>query len=179
MSAKGTSLQLMTDRLELIAGTPELIRAHHDPAELAYLLDAHVPRARPAQLDGGDAIRSMGERLQEDPNQVGWWCWYFVRSDEATGERVLVGDGGFKGPPAPDGTVQIGYSVLHSFRNKGYATEAVRALLSWALQRSGVKRVVAETAVDNRASIRVLDKAGFAAVGEGSMEGLLRFEVVK
>lgn len=180
MSAKDAPLQLRTDRLELIASTPELLGAHlHDPAELGRLLGAHVPEIRPAQLDGGEAIRSMGERLREDPHQVGWWSWYFVVSDETAGERVLIGDGGFKGPPAADGSVEIGYSVLARFRNKGYATEAVKALVMWAFEHPQVKRVVAEALAENQASIRVLDKAGFTAVGEGSEKGLVRFRVVK
>ncbi len=179
MSATGASLQLRTCRLELVAATPELLHAHlADPAQLGRLLGAHVPKIRPAHLDGGEAIRSMGDRLREDPHQVGWWSWYFVRWDEITGGRTLIGDGGFKGPPAADGSVEIGYSVLARFRNQGYATEAVKALLMWAFEHAQVKRVVAEALAENQASMRVLDKAGFTAIGEGSEKGLVRFEAV-
>ncbi len=179
MSAKDAPLQLRTDRLELIAATPELLHAHlSDPAELGRLLDARVPKIRPAPLDAGEAIRSMRERLREDPQQIGWWSWYFIQWDESTGERLLVGDGGFRGPPAPDGSVEIGYSVLARFRKQGYATEAVKELVMWAFEHPQVKRVVAETLAENQASMRVLDKVGFAAVGDGSEKGLLRFEAV-
>lgn len=40
-------------------------------------------------------------------------------------------------------------------------TEAVRALCAWAQQQPGVRQITAETDPDNRASQRVLQKAGF------------------
>ena len=97
--------------------------------------------------------------------------------NRVTGHRVIIGDGGFKGPPADDGTVEIGYSLVQPYRNRGYTTEAVKALVSWAFQHPQVTRVIAETQLGNIASIRVLQKAGFAEVGPGSQRSLVRFEM--
>ena len=44
---------------------------------------------------------------------------------------------------------------------EGYMTEAVRALCAWAKQQPGVRQITAETDPDNRASQRVLQRAGF------------------
>ena len=40
-------------------------------------------------------------------------------------------------------------------------TETVRALCAWAKQQPGVRHITAETEPDNRASHRVLQRAGF------------------
>jgi RimJ/RimL family protein N-acetyltransferase len=57
--------------------------------------------------------------------------------------------------------VDIGYALLPEFWAKGYALEAASAVLSYARDTLGLTRVVAITNVDNRSSIRLLEKLGF------------------
>jgi RimJ/RimL family protein N-acetyltransferase len=64
------------------------------------------------------------------------------------------------------GTLEIGYAVVESQRNRGYATAAVEALLTRAQRASAVRRIVAHTPLDRPQSGRVLEKAGFAMVRE-------------
>ena len=80
---------------------------------------------------------------------------------------------GFLGRPTADGTVEIGYGVHGAHRNRGYATEAVRALVAWALGQEGVTRVTARCDPENAASVRVLEKAGLER--EGEVGGLARW----
>ena len=56
--------------------------------------------------------------------------------------------------------VDIGYAFLPRYRGKGYAIEAADAVLQYAREEIGLKRVVAITTPDNEASIHVLLKAG-------------------
>lgn len=65
-----------------------------------------------------------------------------------------------------EGTVEIGYAVVQSQCNRGYATAAVEALVTTARETSGVHRVVAHTPLARPQSGRVLEKAGFAIVRE-------------
>jgi RimJ/RimL family protein N-acetyltransferase len=58
-------------------------------------------------------------------------------------------------------TAEIGYRLVRSSWGKGYATEGVRALIEAAFDTLGLDRVRAETMTVNRASRRVLEKAGF------------------
>lgn len=58
----------------------------------------------------------------------------------------------------------IGYSMLPKFRGRGLTTRAVRLLSAWAFE-IGVRRLVAGTMIDNVASQRVLEKAGFVREG--------------
>ncbi len=57
-------------------------------------------------------------------------------------------------------TAEIGYRLVRSAWGKGYATEGVRALIEAAFDALGFDRVRAETMAVNRASRRVLEKAG-------------------
>lgn len=71
-----------------------------------------------------------------------------------------------------DSTVGLGYVIAHSHQGKGYATEATRAVIRWALQQPTIYRVNASTDIENIASQRVLEKAGMVR------EGLLRKHIV-
>jgi RimJ/RimL family protein N-acetyltransferase len=93
-----------------------------------------------------------------DPVAEPWRSPWLVRH-----EGHVVGMLGCKGAPA-GGAVEIGYGLAPSAQGQGVATEAVRALVA-ALARSGVGTVNAETLVDNHASRRVLEKAGFIVTG--------------
>jgi len=86
---------------------------------------------------------------------------YFMhRADD----DVVVGEIG--GAVIAPGVVEIGYAVVASCWGRGYATAAVRALVEKARGVAGVDRVIGHTPVDRPASGRVLEKAGFACVGE-------------
>ncbi|MDQ6901281.1 MAG: GNAT family N-acetyltransferase [Candidatus Dormibacteraeota bacterium] len=101
----------------------------------------------------------------------GFGVYLMVRRSDAQ----VLGGIGFHGKPE-HGRVEVGYDVAPSARGEGYATEAVRGLTGWALQQPGVQAVLARTAADNAASLRVLEKAGFIACGGPDAEGLLPFE---
>jgi RimJ/RimL family protein N-acetyltransferase len=75
-------------------------------------------------------------------------------------DGVVIGDCGFHGTPTDDGAVEIGYNIAASCERRGYASEAVEALIGFALIQHGVKRVRAETTRANQASRRVMEKAG-------------------
>ncbi len=68
--------------------------------------------------------------------------------------------------PDKDGIVEIGYGIEAAYQNKGYMTEAVRAISQWALEQYNVTSVVAETEKDNYASHNVLRKIGISKYNE-------------
>jgi len=74
-----------------------------------------------------------------------------------------IGGIGFKGQPHDSG-VEIGYGLAPSARGRGYAAEAVVAVLAIAADH-GLSTVIAETTADNIASQRTLIRAGFTHVG--------------
>lgn len=76
----------------------------------------------------------------------------------------LVGAIGFK--PRANGRPELGFWLGRPFWNRGYATEAVRAVLDWARRDWRRKLVVAGHFADNTASGQVLCKAGFLYTGD-------------
>lgn len=56
-------------------------------------------------------------------------------------------------------------SVFPEARGRGIATRALRLGALWGLRDLGLVRVVAEAAVDNVASIRAIERAGFRREG--------------
>lgn len=60
---------------------------------------------------------------------------------------------------------ELGYWVARSEWGKGYATEAVRRLLTFAFDELGLHRVDAHHFVENPASGRVMARAGMRAEG--------------
>ena len=81
-------------------------------------------------------------------------------------DSAVVGSCGFKGPPTPDGVVEIAYGVAPEYQGRGYATEAAQALVSYAFSYSRVRVVRAHTLPEANASTHVLAKCGFQCVGE-------------
>ena len=63
-------------------------------------------------------------------------------------------------------TTEIGYAVVESEWNRGYATAAVEALVTQTREASEVRRILAHTPLERPESGRVLEKAGFAMVRE-------------
>lgn len=61
---------------------------------------------------------------------------------------------------------ELGYCLAKSRWGRGYMTEAVGCAVEFARHTLGVKRVYARVAVGNIPSARVLQKLGFAEVGE-------------
>jgi [ribosomal protein S5]-alanine N-acetyltransferase len=59
----------------------------------------------------------------------------------------------------------IGYCFDEPAWDRGYATEAVRAMLQWAYETLDLNRVEAELDTRNLASARVLEKLGFEREG--------------
>ncbi len=161
-----------TNRLRLIAGTKELAAAEiEDKAEFAKLLGALVPETWPPD-NLRDVLGYFYALHKEHPEWQGWLTWYAVRIDNEY--PILCGGVGFKGPPDRRGMVEIGYSVLPEFEGQGLATEMVAGIVRWAKQQLQVRQIEAETNIDNKASIRVLEKNTFICAGAGLEPNTIR-----
>jgi [ribosomal protein S5]-alanine N-acetyltransferase len=166
-SAAGNTL-LLTARLELRplpAAAAAVLSA--DRLEAARLIGVELADdwPQPDLLDVLPAQAKAGR--DEEP----FGAWLLVER----ASRTVVGDAGFIGPPDEDGTLEIGYGVVPSRRRRRYATEAVAALVEWALAQPRVRAVVAECDRDNEPSIRVLERAGFVRTDE--QDGKVRWRL--
>jgi len=122
-----------------------------------------------APFDGDwDAVRQTG-RMPYPPDEAAmqrWIAGHLGASSHAfllirRNDRTVIGSCGFGGP---DGVAELGYALGRAYWGRGYATEAVLAMLDHA-RLLRLRRLEAYSFVDNPASARVLEKAGFADLG--------------
>jgi len=119
-----------------------------------------VTRLQQQQYENGPEVQHHLTLLASDPSMLYWGSWLVMTKD-----GQVVGDIGFKGKPDSRQAVEIGYGLLPAFLNRGFATEAVRALIDWVFDETEVKAVLAKTDLTNQASIRVLEKAELIQIG--------------
>ncbi|MFE7552251.1 GNAT family N-acetyltransferase [Streptomyces gardneri] len=100
-------------------------------------------------------LRGVAER--GDP---GVFRHYEIRLD-----GVVVGGIGFHGPPDEVGFATVGYGLVPGVRGKGYASEALRALIEVARQ-GGASGVKGDADITNPDSHRVMEAAGMPCVAE-------------
>jgi RimJ/RimL family protein N-acetyltransferase len=89
---------------------------------------------------------------------------YWVVEEKATGSFVgEVGFADFKRDIASSmqSVPELGWALAPRFHGKGYATEAVRAALTWGDSHFKAARTVCMISSDNTASIRVAEKCGY------------------
>lgn len=106
----------------------------------------------------GSLLRATEQNGEQRP-----FGYYQIRRQS---DGLAIGGVGFKGPP-DGGVVEIGYGLAPSARGHGYATEALRTLVRIAAGL-GVTTIRADTDLDNVASQRTLEHAGFYQVESDS-----------
>ncbi len=152
------SLSLETARLRVTALTRDALQAWLDGdverlrAETGVVFPS--PPACPPLF--GEDLPRFRDRMAEQSHELGWWAWLASRRDDAR----AVGVCGLGGYPDGEGTAELGYSVYPEAEGQGYATEAARAVISWALAQPGVARVRAIVPAGNGPSVAVARKLG-------------------
>jgi RimJ/RimL family protein N-acetyltransferase len=148
---------LRTARLDLVLLEPEPARALATGANPdghtwapGYPLAASLLYAEltTAAADGGRPLGAFG-------------TYQIVRHED----DAVIGDAGFLGPPDATGAVHLAVVITEPARGRGYATEAVSALLEWVRGQDGLTCVLADTTRSNRASRRLLERVGMHRVG--------------
>jgi RimJ/RimL family protein N-acetyltransferase len=173
-------MRIRSERLELIAATAEMVRAEiHDHSGLSKLLQAQVPAGWPPPLNDEASQQWTLKFLLANPDGMGFAYWYITLPDRSAEGKSLVGIVGFKGKPAPDGTMEVGYSVMEDRQRQGYGSEATSTMIAWAFGHPEVTRVVAETYPHLRPSIRVMERNGMSFLGNGSEEGVIRYGITR
>jgi RimJ/RimL family protein N-acetyltransferase len=155
---------LETAHLRLAPWSPEHLLAMIDGAE-RFEADAGVRLADGLRemFVSGEVSPAWITHLRSAPGPDPWTLGFAVvhRDDDRA-----IGSVAFKGAPDEDGAVEIAYGIAPSYEGRGYATEAAKALVAFALERVDVTVIRAHTKPENGASGRVLAKCGFQQVGE-------------
>jgi ribosomal-protein-alanine N-acetyltransferase len=152
----GVGLPIYTERLAMRAYRPDDLAELHevlygDPEAMALLGGARDLNGTRAAIE-----RSM---LQQELGGYSFWPVFEIESGRLVGEAGLF-------PLAPGGPdIALGYAFGRRYWNRGYATEASRAVLEEAWGVLGLDHVVAITREANRGSRNVLRKLGFRMDG--------------
>ena len=145
----------------IVCETPRLRLRHLAPHDAAFILEL---------LNQSEFIRNIGDRevrTLEDARR-------YIRSGTVTGYEK-IGFGLYLVELQEDATpigvcgllkrdyledVDVGFALSESFRNRGYALEAACAVMRYGLEVLKLGRIVAITAPDNHASIKLLRRLG-------------------
>jgi RimJ/RimL family protein N-acetyltransferase len=148
---------LVTDRLVLRRSRPE------DAETIsAYRSDPEVHRQQGWERTDPEGIRAdIEEMARRAPGEPGGWVQFSV--EEREGGR-LVGDVGINPAEGEPGVIKVGYTMSPAVQGRGYATEAVRALLDYAFGTLGADVARAYASADNLPSIRVAEKVGMRLI---------------
>lgn len=127
------------------------------------------------ELKLNPTLRSISPELKEaleqtilpavaDPDKIYLFStlWTMILKSE----NKMVGDLCLVGEPNNVGEIEIGYGMYESFTGKGFMTEALGGMISWAKKQIGVKAMVASTNKDNIASFTILIRNNFTKTGE-------------
>ncbi|MBR2836492.1 MAG: GNAT family N-acetyltransferase [Coriobacteriales bacterium] len=147
-----------TERLRIYPATLSQMEA-----AIASETDEELKKAYQEMLDG----------CLQNPHLWEWYAMWMIELKDGT----HIGDLCFKGLDL-NGVTEVGYGILEKYQGQGYATETVKAVVSWAFDNPMVAAIEAETDPGNKASQRVLEKCGFVPNGQTGKEGP-RFTIVR
>ena len=150
-----------TRRLILRRPRPEdfeaFVRNWSDPLMTRYTFVRPDPAAFVAGL--------IAEMEQKAPGETGpngpWYQFAIERRDDG----VVIGDIGVGFGVPGERQVELGYRIHSDHQRRGYAREAVAAIISHLIERHAVHRFVAVAAVANAPSIAVVRSLGFREEG--------------
>jgi RimJ/RimL family protein N-acetyltransferase len=153
---------IVTARLRLEPLRPESIRAliagDRRSAERAARVE--LPAEFPDAHDVAGFLPVQLRRMEQAPHRTEWT----VRLMVLRRPRLAVGHIGFHGPPELVGRAEIGYTVFAEHRRRGYATEAVRALVDFAAAHRQPS-VFLSIGSSNVPSLAIARRLGFHQVG--------------
>lgn len=149
------------------ADSQELLALFRDPHVRRYLLDDELVDMEWLQGE----IRSSQERFDR--------CGIGLLTARQRSDGALVGFAGLR--PFTEPEPQLIYGILPAYTGKGLATELARAVVDAAFLCCGAPSLLATTDAPNTASVRVLERLGFAASGRapGPVHEQLRFTLLQ
>lgn len=162
-----------TTRLILIPMTLEvteslMAESNNEVEKLGIELDENWPRE-----DTKDILPIILESLEESRTPSGFEAWMIVKKDN----MQVIGDIGFHGKPDEKGEVEVGYGLVEKERGNGIGFESLQAIVKWVDTQTSVKVIKADCLIDNKPSIRILEKVGMKEINRD--RNLIYWELVK
>ncbi len=156
-------LLIRTPRLDLHTVRPEdydLLSADRDHPRL--WVDRGFTNPYRRLVDDPGPLRYRLPLIEADPEAAPYLLRMAVLRDDA----VIVGSAGFHARPDADGMIEIGLGIVPEWRGRGLATELLRGMWGWVVDRPGVRTLRYTVSPDNAPSQAIIGRFGFAYMGQ-------------
>lgn len=152
-------------RMALLPLTTELADAMlaSDRVQLARLLQADIPDRWPEDKLLLHALRNDRPAIAIDPDQARWRTRVAVARIQE--HYAVAGTCSLLGPPDGVGAIVMYFEIAPEMRQRGYASEAARALMGWAMEQSGVGHMESQVEASNAIGQRILFRLGMVRSG--------------
>ncbi len=144
-------------RRAVAADLEPLVESWSDPEMTLHTGVRPDVRAFLSKIIADMQVKQPGDQEPGGP----WYQFIAERRDDG----AVVGDLGVGFGVPGERQVELGYRILPAFHRRGYAREAVLALVDWLLDQHQIHRFVAVAAAENAASIGLLRSLGFRQEG--------------
>ena len=122
----------------------------------------------PGPIPTAETFKSAIQRRRELERDLGYTMWAIDAKDSG----LFVGQCGLRPINEAGPEIDLAYHFNKASWGKGYATEAVVAVLAHAFRSLGVDRVIAVVMPENVGSWRVAEKSGMRYEGSANYYGL-------
>ena len=152
--------------------TPRLLLRRHVPEDAGLLYRSFGTDAAMYRYSGWNPYASLEQaretvqRFLDSYVDPRFYSWAIER------EGRMIGTIGAYDYDQEENQIEVGFSIERASWGKGYAAEALEAVLEYLTVQEDIVRVTAWCASDNIASKRTLEKAGmrFSGVDMGGLE---------
>ena len=136
---------------------PLILQLNSDPEIVKYL---HEPVLETPEQAKNIIINII---LPQYRNNLGRWAIHKKDNDE------FIGWCGLKYRPELD-EIDLGYRLIQKAWGSGYATEAAKQSLHYGFEKLKLPLITGRAHIENRASIKVLEKIGMNFISEGIVD---------
>ena len=155
---------LTTGRLRLeplvVAHAAAMFDVLQDPSIFAF-----TGGGPPESVEALEARYARLETRRSPDGRQGWLNWIVVDAD-------LTPFGYVQATTQADGRAWVAYVIASERRERGYATEAMRAMLAHLATDANLRVFMATVEADNVASIRLLERLDFRAPRDDEGAGI-------
>ena len=126
-------------------------------------------KVSPDWLEEKDLMRFRMDDYRADNKYLAWG----LHAVGLRKSKEMVGFIGFHTRPNPEyllplapNAIELGYTIFLPHRRQGFAEEAIKGMLNWAIKRHPLDNFIASVSPTNLASTALVKKLGFEKIGE-------------